>query len=130
MIAALAALASGPAGGVVLAGGRGVAIDPVRILVALAIVLIAAWLAALLMARLRRGKGLPGLAAGGSRGQDLKMRASCRVGPGADVCLVEWGRKQYLVGVTAGAMSVLDSRDLAGDGDGQTEEAEEAGDAG
>lgn len=127
MIGGLTALSSAPLGEAALAGGRGVAIDPVRVLVALGIALFAAWLAALLMARLRRGRGLPGFVPGGPRRQDLKVHASHRVGAGADVCLVEWSGKQYLLGVTAGAMSVLDSRELPSDEGEHGDEGSSAG---
>lgn len=111
LISILTLLPSGSTG--VLAGGRGVAIDPVRVLVALGIALLLAWIAALLLARLRRGKGIGNLFPGKATGEMLKVQEARRIGVNADVCLVEWGAKQYLIGVTAGGMTVLDSRETA-----------------
>ncbi len=107
-------LGTGSAGA--LAGGRGVAIDPVRVLGALAVALIVAWLAALLLARLKRGGGLKALLTPKSEAACLRVRETRRVGVNAEVCLVEWEGRQYLIGVTGGAMTVLDRKEgIAGD---------------
>lgn len=102
-----------------LAGGQGVAIDPVRILVALGIALFAAWIAALFLARLRRGKGLVFRIPGEGREAALTVRETRRIGAAAEVSLVEWGKRQYLIGVTAGSVNVLDSCVLPEEGAGK-----------
>ena len=109
-----------------LAGGRGVAIDPVRILAALAAALIVAWLAALLLARLKRGKGVEGLFTRSAGPARLKVRETRRVGMNAEISLVEWDGRQYLVGVTGGAMTVLDRREEAA-GTGEQDTGRETG---
>lgn len=89
------------------------AIDPVRILGALVATLFIAWLAALLLARLKRGQGVEGLFARPPGTARLKVRETRRVGMNAEISLVEWEGRQYLIGVTGGALSVLDKREEA-----------------
>lgn len=104
--------------GASLAGGQGVAIDPVRILVALGIALFAAWIAALFLARLRRGKGLTFRVRGEGREAALIVLETRRIGAAAEVSVVEWGKRQYLIGMTAGTVNVLDSCLLPDEGVG------------
>jgi flagellar biosynthetic protein FliO len=73
-------------------------------LAALAIVLLLAWAAAWLVKRMQAG------APPARPEQILRLLRACPVGPRERIALVAWGDTVFMLGVTAGSISVLEKR--------------------
>lgn len=92
-----------------------VAIDPVRVLAGLMVGVLLALLAAFMIARLKRRPGgtpawLTRFASAGPAADEIRILETRRASPHADVCLIGWGGKTYLVAVTPGGAALLDTR--------------------
>lgn len=99
-----------------LGGGAALPIDPVRILAGLAAGMLLALLAALLIARMKRRPGkAPGwvtrLLPAGERPDEVRILETRRASVHADLCLVSWDGRRYLVALTQGGAAVIDSRE-------------------
>lgn len=112
LISAAALAAASPAAAQQLGGGNAPDISLVRVFLALFICLIIAFLAILLL-RQRHGRPFPSWFGRQAPRARISVLETRRIGPAADLSLIQCDDDEYLLLVTAGGPAVLRHRPLS-----------------